>query len=116
MYRPTSRTLSMTTIHQSIKEVLRSVQDGILLEDGASLSFNRSRILRFAHAMGKALQAQDTRREDRIADVLPEGARLRIAFLGASIQRFKTPSMPESADMRLNGGDTSRVSAGHEQS
>jgi acyl-CoA synthetase (AMP-forming)/AMP-acid ligase II len=87
----------MTSIYESLKERHISLKESIFLDDGDSLSFDRSRILRFTHAMARVLREQGIRREDRIAIVLPDGARLCVAFLGVSCHCIAAPLNPSAS-------------------
>jgi acyl-CoA synthetase (AMP-forming)/AMP-acid ligase II/acyl carrier protein len=87
----------MSTIHLLLKEGQRSFPEGILLEDEASVSFDRSLMLRFARSLGKVLDEQGIRRGDRVAILLPDGARLCVAFLGVSCHCIAAPLNPAAS-------------------
>ena len=91
----------MSTILQCLKEGQRSLPNEILLEDGASLSFDRSQTLRFARSLVKVLGEQGIRREDRVAIVLPDGARLCLAFLSVSCHGIAAPLNPAASLQNL---------------
>ena len=87
----------MSTICQILREVPVSTSSSVFLEDGDSLSFHRSQVQLFASVLGKVLEVHGIRREDRIAIVLPDGARLCIAFLGVSCHCIAAPLNPSAS-------------------
>ena len=87
----------MSTIFQVLRENHISSPSFIFLEDGEQLSFNRSGIVLFASALGEVLEDKKIRREDRIAILLPDGARLCVAFLGLSCHCIAAPLNPAAS-------------------
>lgn len=87
----------MSTIFQVLREDQISGRSFIFLEDGEQLSFNRSDIVLFASALGEVLEDKKIRREDRIAILLPDGARLCVAFLGLSCHCIAAPLNPAAS-------------------
>jgi acyl-CoA synthetase (AMP-forming)/AMP-acid ligase II/acyl carrier protein len=87
----------MSTICQVLREDHISNPSFIFLEDGVQRSFSRSEIVLFASALGEVLEAKEIRREDRIAILLPDGARLCVAFLGLSCHCIAAPLNPAAS-------------------
>ena len=87
----------MSTICQVLREDRISNPSFIFLEDGVQRSFSRSEIILFASALGEVLEAKEIRREDRIAILLPDGARLCVAFLGLSCHCIAAPLNPAAS-------------------
>ena len=87
----------MSTICQVLREDRISNPSFIFLEDGVQRSFSRSEIVLFASALGEVLEAKEIRREDRIAILLPDGARLCVAFLGLSCHCIAAPLNPAAS-------------------
>jgi len=87
----------MSNICQILREVPVSTSSSVFLEDGDSLSFHLSQVQLFATALGSILEVHGIRREDRLAIVLPDGARLCIAFLGVSCHCIAAPLNPAAS-------------------
>jgi acyl-CoA synthetase (AMP-forming)/AMP-acid ligase II/acyl carrier protein len=87
----------MSTICQVLREDRISNPSFIFLEDGVQRSFSRSEIILFASALGEVLEAKEIRHEDRIAILLPDGARLCVAFLGLSCHCIAAPLNPAAS-------------------
>ena len=87
----------MSTIFQVLREDHISSPSFIFLEDGEQLSFNRSGIFLFASGLGEVLEDKKIQREDRIAILLPDGARLCVAFLGLSCHCIAAPLNPAAS-------------------
>lgn len=87
----------MSTICQVLREDHISNPSFTFLEDGVQRSFSRSEIVLFASALGEDLEAKEIRREDRIAILLPDGARLCVAFLGLSCHCIAAPLNPAAS-------------------
>lgn len=83
-----------------------SFSSSVFLADGGFVSFDRSQVLHFTVALGTDLAGRGIRREDRVAIVLPDGAKLCIAFLGVSCHCIAAPLNPAASlpDMLLARG------------
>ena len=87
----------MSTITQALRTGLVSFPSSVMLEDGDLLSMDRSKILDFSAQMAKVFEHHGIQRTDRVAIILPDGARLCLAFLGVSCHCIAAPLNPAAA-------------------
>jgi oxalate---CoA ligase len=87
----------MSTITQALRTGHVSFSSSVFLEDGDLMSMDRSQILQFSAQMASILKPHGIQRTDRAAIILPDGARLCLAFLGVSGHCIAAPLNPAAS-------------------
>lgn len=87
----------MSNICQTLRDGCLTFSGSVFLDDGDSLSLDRSQIILFSSSLGIALNGHGIERKDRVAIVLPDGASLCLAFLGVSSHCIAAPLNPAAS-------------------